>query len=213
MPMSRGTVTELRHFRGVTSIYIDGICALRIKTRHFDKKPLSIGQEIDPEVFENAVASIQYNDAWESALTSLDFAPRTSREIKQSLLRKGYVPTVAEAVVGRLTECQLIDDLRLAERFVENSAEKPVGLYSMKNKLRAKGVSEEDIEAALSCMDDAQQQKAALKAAEKYMKKYQQLPVRTARAKLSQALSRRGFPWEVISTAVEQLFGCDETMY
>jgi regulatory protein len=89
----------------------------------------------------------------------------------------------------------------------ELSASKPVGLYAFKRKLRAKGICDDDAEEALSAFDDDQQRAAALLAAQKLYRKYEALPEREARAKLSQALARRGFSWDAIESAVEQVTG------
>ena len=110
-------------------------------------------------------------------------------------------------MLTRLTENGLIDDAQYARRLAELSASRPVGLYAFKRKLRAKGISDDDAEDALAAFDDDQQRAAAIQAAQKLYRKYEALPEREARAKLSQALARRGFAWDAIEGAVEALFG------
>jgi len=46
---------------------------------------------------------------------------------------------------------------------------------------------------------------ACLEAARTLHRKYATLPPREARSKLSQALARRGFGWDAIQSAVEQI--------
>ena len=50
-----------------------------------------------------------------------------------------------------------------------------------------------------------QQQNAALELARKLSARYAGQPARSARAKLSQAMARRGFSWDDISWALNQL--------
>ena len=197
------TVTELKPVQGCMRVAFDDAPSLRIRKCHFAKLPLEEGDEIDPEEYVNRVASIQFADAYESALTSLDASARTASEIDRSLRMKGFVAPVAEAVVERLKENGLIDDQRLAARLAETQLTKPVGLYAMKRKLRAKGVSDEDAAEALEGFDDDQQRAAAIQAAQKLLRRYENLPVRECRGKLSQALARRGFSWDAVSAAVE----------
>lgn len=197
------TVTELKPVQGCMRVAFDDAPSLRIRKCHFAKLPLEEGDEIDPEEYVNRVASIQFADAYESALTSLDASARTASEIDRSLRMKGFVAPVAEAVVERLKENGLIDDQRLAARLAETQLTKPVGLYAMKRKLRAKGVSDEDAAEALESFDDDQQRAAAIQAARKLLRRYENLPVRECRGKLSQALARRGFSWDAVSAAVE----------
>ena len=197
------TVTELKPVQGCMRVAFDDAPSLRIRKCHFAKLPLEEGDEIDPEEYVNRVASIQFADAYESALTSLDASARTASEIDRSLRMKGFVAPVAEAVVERLKENGLIDDQRLAARLAETQLTKPVGLYAMKRKLRAKGVSDEDAAEALESFDDDQQRAAAIQAAQKLLRRYEELPARECRGKLSQALARRGFSWDAVSAAVD----------
>lgn len=203
-------VSDIQIQRGIVVISVDGCTGLKVRKNHFEKRPVEVGEEIDLEEYENAVASVQFHDAYESALTSLDHSARTAKEIERSLLSKGYVQTVVSAVVEKLTDSRLIDDKQLAGRIAESSAGKAVGVYALKRKLRAKGISEEDAEEALEVLDDAQQLAAARKTAEKLFRRYSSLPTREARAKLSQALARRGFPWDAVREAVDAILNDDD---
>lgn len=200
-------ITDILERRGIMEISVDGCVGLKVRKIHFAKRPLEVGEAVDLEDYENSIAGIQFADAYEAALTSLDHSARTAKELERSLLSKGYVPTATSAVIARLIENRLIDDRQLAGRIAESNASKPVGVYALKRKLRAKGISEEDVSEALECFDDAQQQSAALQAAAKLYRKYSDLPVREARAKLSQALARRGFPWDAVREAVDTTVG------
>ena len=202
-------ITDILERRGIIEISADGYAALKVRKTHFAKRPLEIGDQIDLEEYENSVAAVQFHDAYEAALTSLDHSARTAKELERSLLLKGYVPIAVAGVIERLTENRLIDDRQLAERIAESNLSKPVGVYALKRKLKAKGISDEDASEALEGFSDAQQQSAALQAASKLYRKYSSLPAREARAKLSQALARRGFPWDAVREAVETIIGED----
>ena len=199
-------VTSVRDARGIVEIAADGHTFARVRRVHFAKCPLREGEDVDIDAYIGRVAALQFADGYEAALTSLDYSERTAKEIGDALRRKGYVAPCVDAVVARLVENRLIDDGRYAERLAEIQSKRPVGLYAFRRKLRAKGISDEDAEEALSAFDDAQQQSAALEAARKLYRKYAELPEREGKAKLSQALARRGFGWDAIESAVDQLF-------
>ena len=199
------TITGIEEKRGIMEISADGCVFARIRKVHYAKYPLEIGDEIDADAYMSRIASVQFPDAYEAALTALDFSSRTAREIANTLRRKGFVDAVCEAVVEKLTDNRLVDDRRYAQRIAESQSQKPVGIYAVKRKLRAKGISEEDADAAMEAFDDDQQRAAALETARKLYRKYESLPAREARAKLSQALARRGFSWDAIESAVESL--------
>ena len=198
-------VSDIRENRGIIEIVVDGYAVARVRKAHFERCPLTVGEDIDVDAYIDRVAAAQFADGYEAALSSLDFAARTAREIADSLRRKGYVQPCVDAVVAKLTENRLIDDARYAQRMAETQVRKPVGVYAVRRKLRAKGISEGDAEDALEAFDDEQQQAAALSAAQKLFRKYEALPEREARAKLSQALARRGFSWDAIESAIERL--------
>ena len=200
------TVTGVEIVRGMACIYIDGGLAMRVRKAHYERLPLEVDQEIDLEAYENRLSSIQFPEAWEAALNSLDRSARTGHELQQSLKRRGFVSPAVDAVMERLRETGLIDDARYAERLAELQANRPVGFYAFKRKLRAKGISDADAEEALTAFDDDQQRDACAAAARSLWRKYEALPPREGKAKLCQALARRGFGWDAIEHAMDQLF-------
>ncbi len=199
-------VTDIRENRGMVEIILEGASFARLRKCYFEKCPLAAGDDIDETAWLDRVAAAQFADAYEAALSSLDRSARTAHDLSNALRRRGIVQPAIDAVISRLTENGLIDDARYAQRMAELQASKPVGLYAFKRKLRAKGISDDDVEDALAAFDDDQQRVAALQAAQKLYRKYEVLPEREARAKLSQALARRGFTWDAIEGAIEALF-------
>ena len=196
-------VTEIREYKGLSVISLDGCLWLRVHKKHFGKLPLEEGRYIDPDEYINRMAALQFADCYEAGLCVLDQAACTSGDMKKKLMRKGYVEPAAQAAVEKLIEVGFLDDLRYAQRLAQSQLKKPVGAYAVKRKLRAKSISEEAVDAAMENFDEEQQSAACRAAAEKLFRKYAALPPREARAKLSQALARRGFSWDAISAAVE----------
>ena len=190
---------------------LDGVSWLKVRKKHFLKRPLAEGEAIDPEEYISSLASIQASDCYEAALTMLDMAAQTKNGLVRKLVFKGYVAPAAEAAAERLVEIGLIDDQRYAERVAQSQLKKPVGAYAVRRKLMAKRLSEEDIEAAMEGFDGGQQAEACKTAAEKLWRKYSALPSREGRAKLSQALARRGFSWDAIHSAVDALSSEDDS--
>lgn len=199
------TVTEVREFRGIVALSLDGACAVRIRKKHFDMRPLQVGDEVEMEAYLDSVAAVQMHDAYEAALCCLDRSARTEAEIVRALEQRGYVRPCVQAVAARLVENRLLDDKRYAQRMAERHASRPVGAYAIQRKLRAKGISEENAEAAMQIFDERQQREAAREAANGLIRKYRNLPKREARGKLSQALARRGFGWDAIQEVVDAL--------
>lgn len=202
-------VSEIRENRGMIDISLDGVRWISLRKKHFSMRPLEPDESIDPDEYIDSIAAIQAADCYEAALCMLDVAAQTRGDITRKLARKGFVLPAAEAAAARLCENGLIDDRRFAERIAQSQLKKPVGAYAVKRKLRAKQLSEENVEAAMEGFDAEQQASACRAAAEKLWRKYSALPGREGRAKLSQALARRGFSWDSIQSAIEAIANGD----
>lgn len=134
---------------------------------------------------------------------------RSERELEIGLERQGLEADDIEAVLGRLRETGLADDLAFARAWIENRmAFRPRGALALRSELRGKGVERAVIERALESFDEAE---AASRAAEAGARKYQQLSPDDFRRRLSAYLSRRGFERHTISPLVAELAAQIET--
>ena len=184
---------------------MDGSTFARIPTRHFRKHPVAVEEAIDPDDYLKSLAEIQSNDAYDAALYRLERSAKTEQDMRLSLQRAGYVPGAIERTIARLLNAGLLNDEEYAQRFVEMQSQRAVGRYQIKLKLRKKGIDAETAERALEQIDDRHQITAAKELARKLAPRYtaQESDPRRARRKLSQALARRGFSWEIVSSAVD----------
>ncbi len=205
MPVLRA-VTDIKN---IVELSFDDRSKVRIRKSDFKAFPIDEGEYVDLDAYEGKICKRQFSDAYEAALTQLDYAARTESALRQKLKFKGYLDSVCDSVIAKLKSARLIDDSALAARLVENANEGSRGVYAIKRRLRAKGLSEADVENALEGIDDEHQAQAAEKTAKTLLRRYEGLPAREARAKLSQALARRGVRWEEISSALEALLDDD----
>lgn len=196
---------EKEETRGIVTVIFDDRIRLKIRKKDFEKYPLDRDQEIEIEEYENRIAAFQAPEAYEAALSLLDYSARTESEIKKKLSMKGYIDIVIQSVVERLKEARLVDDRQLAERITENAGSRGIGAYALKRKLKQRGISEDDIEYASALMDEEKEKEGALRECQRLYRKYASLPDREAKAKLSAGLSRRGYSWEAVSEAIESV--------
>ena len=197
------SAVELTKARAV--IYVDGVIFIKMKRREFDEMPVSEGENLDEQTYLDRLCARQMKPAYESALNLLTARDMTAHDLQAGLKKRGYLEPVAEAVCQRLIENRLIDDARYAQRYVELRQDSAVGRYAMKRKLRAKGISEETAENALESLDDESQLASAKELAAKLARRYANEEPYVRRSKLSQALARRGFSWDIVKEAVESL--------
>ena len=94
----------------------------------------------------------------EAALRLLDFQDRTSAELKEKLLKKGFQESHVGEAVAYLQDSGIIDDRRYAELFAAGRFDAGKGRSWIRNKLAMKGVSrdiiDEALEAALQEVDE-----------------------------------------------------------
>lgn len=200
-----GMITGIEEMRGRVTIYVDGVAFLKLKKKEFDEIPVCEGDDLDEEDYTNRLCARQAKPAYESALNLLTARDMTAHDLKSALRRRGYLDPVAESVCERLIENRLINDSRYAQRYVELRQDAAVGRYAMKRKLRAKGIDEDVAEEALEVLDDESQLASARELARKLSRKYANEEPYTRKSKLSQALARRGFSWDIVKEAVESL--------
>lgn len=187
-------------------LYADGRFFTAVDRASFERAPLKEGDEVDEEKFLEALARAQEKPAYEAALTALDRSAKTERTLRRWLSQRGFLDGAVDAAITRLHRARLIDDGAIAERLTEAGAAGGMSKIAIKRKLRAKGVGEEEIESALEVVSDEDQLLSAKRLAQKLYPRYAQEERRAARAKLSQALARRGFSWDVIAQALEGLY-------
>ena len=201
--------SEKEEKRGVVTVMFDDRNRLKIRKKDFETFPLEKDEEVDIEEYENRICAFQASEAYEAALSLLDYSARTESEIRNKLLMKGYLPPVIESVIERLKDARLVDDRQLAERIAENASSRGIGSYALKRKLKVRGISEDDVEYASSLMDEESEKEGARREAVRLFRKYAHLPSREAKNKLSQALSRRGYSWDAVSDAVDSVLTDD----
>lgn len=200
-----GIITALEPARGRMQVWVDGQKLCSVGLRIYKKRPLQEGAALDEAEYLDWLSQAQYPDAYESALTYLSSRARSEQEMRVALRRKGYLDGCIDRVVERLTGARLLNDQEFAGRYVESRSAKALGKYALSQQLRRKGIDEETAQEALAPLDDEQQLLSALTLARRLAGRYRGLAAREARAKLSQALARRGFSWDTVSAALTQL--------
>ena len=173
---------------------------LRLHKQAMSDLPLKAGDVIQPAEYMARLAIRQENRALETALDALESGDRTERKMREYLLRRYFPAPCVDAVLSRLKAQGLIDDEKYARRYAETHPGE--GKYALRRKLQARGVGAETSKAAAEMLTDEDQLAAAKKEAEKLERRYAACESREKKRKMSQALARRGFGWDVIAQAL-----------
>ena len=148
------------------------------------------------------------------ALKQLALRARTVEEVRRSLARCGYGRDEIAAVLARLTASRYLDDADFARTWVAARARRAAtGPARLARELRAKGVADADIGAALSALgEEWDVAEAAAAAARRKLSSLRGVPPSVARRRLAAFLERRGFSAEIILAVCRAQFrGAEES--
>ena len=206
-----GTVTALRfqkRQKDRVNVFLDGEYAFSLPG--VEAARLQIGQHLtDQEIADLQRLGLR-SKAYDRALRFLALRPRSSWEVRRNLgqyrrKEERLKDEDVEWVIARLTQQGYLDDQEFARFWVEQRARfKPMAPRALRYELRQKGVDEATIQAVLSAREQ-NPEAAALEAARSRLARWQGLDQEAFRKKMVAFLQRRGFDWDAIRGALEQL--------
>jgi len=202
-----GKITTLRIGKGRgkrVNVFLDGRFAFSLETEVAVKEGLQVGQELSTSQVDALTGSDRFHRCLGAAFRYLGYRPRSESEVKERLQRRGFDDDCIEAVIARLKEQGLVDDLAFAQFWKDNRESfSPRSERLTKLELRRKGVVSDIIDQVVDSIDDGDSaHRAALgKARHLSVADYQSF-----RRRLGEYLKRRGFNYEVINHTVERVW-------
>lgn len=141
------------------------------------------------------------------ALRLLRFRPRTERELRDRLSRKGHVPAAIHSILREFKEKGLVDDARLARyAATQRVMSRPVSRRLLQEQLEAQGV---DPALAARAVEEAAGEQGDLELARglgaRQAGRLKGLVPEARARRLRGFLSRRGFDEEVLEQVVREL--------
>ncbi len=192
-----GKITALeaqKRARERVNVYIDGSFAFGLSLRL--AASLRIGDELSDEAIARLQAADVLERAHEAALTLLESRPRSEAELRRHLRRKGFDETAVDAVLERLRQVGLVDDLAFARFWSEQRQQfHPQGWALLETELRQHGVPDPIIAQVQSEYDEASALQAAAHA---QARRLQHMPAADFQKRLIARLLRRGFSYAAI---------------
>ncbi len=204
-----GEITDIKPQRrkGRFNIYVDFEFACGLSENTIVEEGLKIGQPLTSKEIEELQIKDQYSQATDYALRFLSFRPRSEKEVKEKLKKKGFDEFVISKVILKLQDSEYLDDEEFAKMWVlDRKSVKPEGSYLLKKELQQKGVAKEIIEKVLAeNFTHKEEFNLALKVAQKKKKTLKGLSRLEFEQKITAALARRGFRWEIIKKVLKEL--------
>lgn len=185
-------ITDVRTTkRGRVALYVEGEFLLSMHPDVFAVSGLSVGSEVDTESLETLSAEAELKKAKEKALNLLSYKEYTTKQLTDRLKRHTDEES-AEQAVARMEELGLLDDDDYAERFARDLSErKKFGILRIRQEMRQRGLTNEQIEYATSLLRSDPEEKMREIIARKYPLAYEDEKIRR---RAFSALMRMGYP-------------------
>ncbi len=200
-------ITALRIGRGRgkrVNIFLDGKFAFSLEAEVAAKEGLQVEEVLSDEQIEALARSDHFHRCLNAAIHYLSYRPRSESELRERLRQRGFDGDTQEAVITRLKEQGLVDDMAFAQFWKDNRESfSPRSQWLTKLELRRKGVANDIIDQVVDAIDnDASAYRAALGKA----RSLPQFDYQSFRRRLGEYLKRRGFSYGVIHHTVERLW-------
>ena len=139
-------------------------------------------------------------------LFQLSRSMKTRHQLANILKKREIPDDIANAVLDRFTEAQLIDDAAFARAFVNSRiAVSGKSKSVIARELKQKGVSAQDAEQALSSIDTELEDQTAYTVAKKRYQQLSTLEPEVRRRRLMGFLMRRGFSSQLTARILRDL--------
>jgi len=200
-------ITALRVGRGRrkrVNVSLDSRFAFSLEADVVVKEGLQVGQELSAGQIEALARSDHSHRCLKAAVRYLSYRPRSEFELRERLHQRGFDDDSVEAVLVRLKEQGLVDDMAFAQFWRDNRESfSPRSQWLTGLELRRKGVASNIIDQITGTIDD---EDSAYRAA---LSKARSLPTsdyQSFRRRLGGYLKRRGFGYRVINYTMEKLW-------
>jgi len=198
------TISSVRRVHGRATLTLSNGETLAMPRAMLRERPYKSGMPFDRAVFDSFILERSYSFAMDKAISLLATRSRTEKEIVSSLQKNAYPEQIIARVMARLTEAGYLNDADFAEHWASSRTNKGLGSRRIRMELRQKGVSQEEIDAALSALDSNDVIDGAIKIAEKSARG-KDLSSPADRQKIMAALARRGYDFSIAKQALNQL--------
>jgi regulatory protein len=184
------------------NVYLDGDFAFGLS------RIVSAWLEIGQEISDEKIKQLKDNDAQEIAIQQaikfISYRPRSTEEVRKNLQKHNLNDEVVELVIQKCLNNGLLDDKQFAKTWIENRSEfRPSGKRALEFELKQHGINPQIIDPLLENLDE---ETLAYKATLKKSNKFLNSDYQTFRQKLYRHLNQRGFSYDVILTAINQVW-------
>ncbi|OCI31548.1 regulatory protein RecX [Oerskovia enterophila] len=161
---------------------------------------------IADRVESGALAGAELTEhAREAILRTLTAAPKSRRQLMDSMTRKGYPSEVLEPILDRFEEVGLVDDAEYAGMIVRTRhGERGLSRRAIAQELRRKGIDDETATGALDQVDDDDEHDAARELVQRRLARTTGLDREVRTRRVVGMLARKGYSPGLALTLVRE---------
>jgi regulatory protein len=186
------------------NIYLNEKFAFSLEAEVALKEGLRAEQALSQDEIEALKKADLFQRCLNAAFHFLSYRPRSQAELRQRLGKRGFDGDNVAAVLARLKERGLVDDLAFAQFWKDNRQSfSPRSQWLTRRELRQKGVPEEIIDRVAAQVDD---EDSAYRAAIVKARRLSTADYDGFRRSLGEYLKRRGFGYGLIKPTVERVW-------
>ena len=169
---------------------------------------IQIGAVLTRDEIDAAKSADSVHQARDAAMRLLSLRPKTSAQLRKQLIDKGFDSRVVTTVVSDLTRCGYLDDEAFAAEFVQHRIRsRRHGVVRIRRDLARKGVPPDVVERAVSQLEGEVDWRSVTvdEAKKKLISMSANVDPDRRRRRLYDHLARRGFPFDIIRSVMEEL--------
>lgn len=196
------TVSGVKRIQGRAVLMLSNGETLSMPRAMLRERPYRSGMPFDHASFDALMNEHSYPFAMDKAVALLSLRARTEKEIADSLRKNAYPERTIARVMVRLLEAGYLSDAVFAENWAASRTNKGIGSRRIRMELRQKGVSQGEIDYALSAINEEDMLQSAIRTAEKAARG-KDLSSPADRQKVLAALARRGYDYNAARQALQ----------
>ncbi len=197
-------IESLPRIKRRVAVYVDGEKQGVVSASLIREKGLAEGASLSEEDWQRLIEA-EIAPALDLSLYYLGLKSRTRHEMEAYLKRRQYAPEVIAAVMDKLKDYGFIDDEQLSQRAVDTLSRQRLGRGAIERKLRQRGVDKDLAREALNAYQPEDENENARELARTLWERYREAEPRKRWQKTAAALARRGFSWDSIQSALQNL--------
>lgn len=191
------------HHNELLNLTLSNQTSMTIASETYARANLSEGQELSEEELSTLVKEESYHQCHEASLNLLKYRPRSELELKERLLRKGFLTDAIDKTLKHLKELSLVNDRAFASSWADSrKANKSRRLIKL--ELQRKGIARDIVEEVTSDIID--EESTALTIARKKARSLQGKAPREFQGRILAYLSQKGFNYDVGKKVARTVF-------